>query len=169
MGAFGSFVNPQSEKKPGLSSVRGESRFKGLMGKTSTEDFEKGAKEKPSFGSLGKVNSILVEGFHALLVDDRHTGLILGVSFVLGRIFGRYRVPVCCQGHKSANAFERALQTWVTEDFVGDLKGKTSTCRAADCVELGRITLERGCIGVCLVNRQSFRSHQYEGLIGTHL
>lgn len=95
-----------------------------------------------AFQSLGKVNSILVEGFHAFFIDDRHTRFVLGVSLVLGRIFGGDGFPVCCQGHESANAFKRVLQTWVTEDFVGDLEGKTSTCRATDRVELGRIALE---------------------------
>lgn len=56
MGAFGNFVNPQSEKKPGFGSVRGESRFKGLMSKASSEDMERGAREKTSLGNLGKVS-----------------------------------------------------------------------------------------------------------------
>lgn len=93
-------------------------------------------------GRLEKIDLILVEGLHALLVDDRHTGLILGVSLVLGRIFGRNGIPMCCQGHESANAFERVLQSWVTEDFVGDLEGKTSTCRATNRVEPRWIALE---------------------------
>ncbi|ORY07398.1 hypothetical protein BCR34DRAFT_518357 [Clohesyomyces aquaticus] len=56
MGAFGSFANPQSDKKPGYGSLRGESRFKGLMGKASTEDMAKGAKEKPSVSNLAKLS-----------------------------------------------------------------------------------------------------------------
>ncbi|KAF2472888.1 uncharacterized protein BDR25DRAFT_12289 [Lindgomyces ingoldianus] len=56
MGAFGSFANPQSEKRPGFGSVRGESRFKGLMSKGSSEDMDRGAKEKPSLGNLGKLS-----------------------------------------------------------------------------------------------------------------
>lgn len=62
MGAFGSFAigsNPTqsmpSEKRPGFGSVKGESRFKGLMTKDSSEDIVKGAREKPSLGNLGKV------------------------------------------------------------------------------------------------------------------
>jgi PERQ amino acid-rich with GYF domain-containing protein len=57
MGAFGSFGNPQPEKKAGFGSMRGESRFKGLMGKTSIEDFDKAApKEKASLSNLGKLS-----------------------------------------------------------------------------------------------------------------
>ncbi|KAF2004698.1 hypothetical protein P154DRAFT_519173 [Amniculicola lignicola CBS 123094] len=56
MGSFGSFVNPQNEKKPGFGSVRGESKFKGLMSKTSTEELDKGVREKASLSNLGKVS-----------------------------------------------------------------------------------------------------------------
>jgi PERQ amino acid-rich with GYF domain-containing protein len=56
MGAFGSFGNSQPEKKAGFGSMRGESRFKGLMGKTSIEDFDKAPKEKASLSNLGKLS-----------------------------------------------------------------------------------------------------------------
>lgn len=56
MGAFGSFPASSADKKPGFSSVRGESRFKGLMSKASTEDMDKAAREKTSLGNLGKSN-----------------------------------------------------------------------------------------------------------------
>lgn len=55
MGAFGSFsigsANPQAtasstEKRPGFGSVRGESRFKGLLSKDSSEDVGMLAKDK---------------------------------------------------------------------------------------------------------------------------
>jgi PERQ amino acid-rich with GYF domain-containing protein len=58
MGAFGSFGNSQPEKKAAFGSMRGESRFKGLMGKTSIEDFEKAPKEKASLSNLGKLNEV---------------------------------------------------------------------------------------------------------------
>ena len=53
MGAFGAFSlgsttaqTPTAEKKPGYGSLRGESRFKGLLSKDSSEDIEVAAKEK---------------------------------------------------------------------------------------------------------------------------
>ncbi|KAF1952321.1 hypothetical protein CC80DRAFT_495396 [Byssothecium circinans] len=55
MGAFGSFAHPSADKKAGMGSVRGESRFKGLMSKGSMEDVDKGLKEKGSLGSLRPV------------------------------------------------------------------------------------------------------------------
>ncbi|KAH7562869.1 hypothetical protein BM1_02389 [Bipolaris maydis] len=55
-GAFGSFANPQADKKPGYGSLRGESRFKGLMGKPSVEDFGNGPKDKASTNNLGKLS-----------------------------------------------------------------------------------------------------------------
>ncbi|KAF2502371.1 hypothetical protein BU16DRAFT_6463 [Lophium mytilinum] len=63
MGAFGSFAigtnstqPATTEKKPGYGSMRGESRFKGLMAKDSSEDIGKSAREKPSLGNLGKLS-----------------------------------------------------------------------------------------------------------------
>lgn len=56
MGAFGNFAHPQAEKKSGMGSVRGESRFKGLMNKPSMEDVDKGAQENQSLGNLGAVS-----------------------------------------------------------------------------------------------------------------
>ncbi|KAJ5353703.1 hypothetical protein N7541_006267 [Penicillium brevicompactum] len=53
MGAFGAFSlgsnanTPTTEKKPGYGSLRGESRFKGLLSKDSSEDIAGSAKEKP--------------------------------------------------------------------------------------------------------------------------
>ncbi|OAL47481.1 hypothetical protein IQ07DRAFT_646419 [Pyrenochaeta sp. DS3sAY3a] len=55
-GAFGNFGNPQPDKKAGYGGIRGESRFKGLMGKQSVEEFEKGPKEKGSISNLGILN-----------------------------------------------------------------------------------------------------------------
>lgn len=62
MGAFGSFSlasnNPQTpsgDKKPGYGSLRGESRFKGLLSKESSEDLNERLKEKSSLGNLGRL------------------------------------------------------------------------------------------------------------------
>ncbi|KAJ5225977.1 hypothetical protein N7468_007202 [Penicillium chermesinum] len=53
MGAFGAFSlgsgggsTPTTEKKPGYGSLRGESRFKGLLSKDSSEDIAGSAKDK---------------------------------------------------------------------------------------------------------------------------
>ncbi|KAJ5290807.1 hypothetical protein N7478_000058 [Penicillium angulare] len=55
MGAFGAFslgsgsvsaTTPTAEKKPGYGSLRGESRFKGLLSKDSSEDIAASAREK---------------------------------------------------------------------------------------------------------------------------
>jgi PERQ amino acid-rich with GYF domain-containing protein len=58
MGAFGNFAAPPasatSEKRPGFGSMRGESRFKGLMSKESGDDLGRGVIEKQSSGSLNK-------------------------------------------------------------------------------------------------------------------
>ena len=61
MGAFGGFSlsgTPQSatEKRPGLGSMRGESRFTRLMNKDSSDNVSTPVKEKSSTGSLGKTN-----------------------------------------------------------------------------------------------------------------
>jgi len=64
MGAFGNFSLGGSmgqpptpgEKRTGFSNLRGESRFKGLMGKDSSEDMTSRIKEKSSFGSLEKLS-----------------------------------------------------------------------------------------------------------------
>ncbi|OCK84296.1 hypothetical protein K432DRAFT_378700 [Lepidopterella palustris CBS 459.81] len=63
MTAFGNFnigggpaQSTPTEKRPGFGSMRGESRFKGLMSKDSSEDIAKSAKEKSSLGNLGKVS-----------------------------------------------------------------------------------------------------------------
>ena len=60
MGAFGSFAlggqAPASgEKKPGFSSVRGESRFKGLMNAGSSEDMASKVKERTSISNLERL------------------------------------------------------------------------------------------------------------------
>ena len=61
MGAFGNFsLGPgqpatPGEKKAGFGSLRGESRFKGLMSKELAEDNPSKLKDKTSSGSLGKV------------------------------------------------------------------------------------------------------------------
>ena len=57
-GAFGNFSidnttaapSTPAEKRLGFGSLRGESRFKGLMGKDSSEDMSSKTKEKPSAG-----------------------------------------------------------------------------------------------------------------------
>ena len=62
MGAFGAFSlgsgsgsgTPTAEKKPGYGSLRGESRFKGLLSKDSSEDIASSAKEKPT-GNLERL------------------------------------------------------------------------------------------------------------------
>lgn len=62
MGAFGNFSlsgqagqpPTQSDKKAPLGSLRGESRFKGLMNPASSEDLKSRIKEKESVGSLEK-------------------------------------------------------------------------------------------------------------------
>ncbi|KAF2135521.1 uncharacterized protein K452DRAFT_323015 [Aplosporella prunicola CBS 121167] len=64
MGSFGSFAiggtpgqaSTPTEKKPGLPGLRGESRFKGLMSKESSEDMQRTLREKASLNSLGRVN-----------------------------------------------------------------------------------------------------------------
>ncbi|KAI2093326.1 kinesin-like protein [Ophidiomyces ophidiicola] len=53
MGSFGNFslgtiASPPAEKKTSFGSLRGESRFKNLLSKSSTEDFGASSKEKPS-------------------------------------------------------------------------------------------------------------------------
>ncbi|EEP81623.1 predicted protein [Uncinocarpus reesii 1704] len=53
MGSFGNFslgaiASPSAEKKSSFGSLRGESRFKNLLSKSSMEDIGIGSKEKPS-------------------------------------------------------------------------------------------------------------------------
>ncbi|KAF4533825.1 GYF domain-containing protein [Lasiodiplodia theobromae] len=63
MGSFGNFslaantgqASTPTDKRPGLAALRGESRFKGLMNKDSSEDMQKTLREKASMNSLGKV------------------------------------------------------------------------------------------------------------------
>lgn len=58
MGAFGSFGStqtPTSDRKLGFGSVRGESRFKGLMGGEVSEHVNPTVKEKASLNSLEKL------------------------------------------------------------------------------------------------------------------
>ena len=62
MGAFGNFAlsgagqtPTSSEKKTGFGSLRGESRFKGLMGASSSEDLGSKVKEKPSLNNLARL------------------------------------------------------------------------------------------------------------------
>ena len=62
MGAFGSFaVGPTGgpadvpEKRPNFGGMRGESRFKGLLSKTSAEDMSPSVREKSSISNLGRV------------------------------------------------------------------------------------------------------------------
>jgi len=63
MGAFGNFAiggganqTPSpGEKKPGFGSLRGESRFKGLMSASSSEDLGSKVKEKHSLSNLARL------------------------------------------------------------------------------------------------------------------
>lgn len=63
MGAFGSFAlgsatgqpPTPSEKKPGYGSLRGESRFKGLMNSESSEELSSRIREKASISSLERL------------------------------------------------------------------------------------------------------------------
>ena len=63
MGAFGNFSlsgqpgqpSTPADKKASFGSLRGESRFKGLMNPTSSEDLKSRVKEKESVGSLEKL------------------------------------------------------------------------------------------------------------------
>ncbi|MCJ1392598.1 hypothetical protein MMC18_005468 [Xylographa bjoerkii] len=65
-GAFGSFslgsgsVQPPTpgEKKPGYGSLRGESRFKGLMSQDSSEDNSTRSKDKASISNLEKLTEM---------------------------------------------------------------------------------------------------------------
>ena len=53
-GAFGSMEGSSSEKKPGFGSVRGQSRFKGLMGAGSSEE---SSKPRAALDNLAESNS----------------------------------------------------------------------------------------------------------------
>ncbi|KAI9739321.1 MAG: hypothetical protein M1834_007534 [Cirrosporium novae-zelandiae] len=63
MGAFGNFSlsgNPgpstlTGDKKSGFGSIRGESRFKGIMGRDSSEDLNARIREKPSLTNLERL------------------------------------------------------------------------------------------------------------------
>ena len=69
MGTFGSFaLGPSStpddapEQRSGFGSMRGESRFKELLSKTSLEDMSPVVKEKPSSGNLGRLPEVEGDG-----------------------------------------------------------------------------------------------------------
>ncbi len=69
MGTFGSFaLGPSSaatdipEQRSGFGNLRGESRFKGLLSKTSLEDMSPVVKEKPSTGNLGRLSEVEIDG-----------------------------------------------------------------------------------------------------------
>lgn len=74
MGTFGSFSlgasagqpPTPSDKKPGYGSLRGESRFKGLMSSESSEDMSSRVKEKASVSSLER----LAEASHEPAATD---------------------------------------------------------------------------------------------------
>lgn len=57
MGAFGNFaaIDPATEKRAGFGSVRGESRFKGLMNASSSENIGSGIREKTSQSNIGQL------------------------------------------------------------------------------------------------------------------
>lgn len=59
MGAFGNFgavdTPTSAEKRPGYGSVRGESRFKGLMGAGSSENMGSKVREKASLNNLDRL------------------------------------------------------------------------------------------------------------------
>lgn len=79
MGAFGNFAIGSSsahtptadEKKPGFGSVRGQSRFKGLMGAGSSEDTALNVKEKASVNSLERLAESTNEPTQAQWANDR--------------------------------------------------------------------------------------------------
>ncbi|KAI9715583.1 MAG: hypothetical protein M1812_005887 [Candelaria pacifica] len=79
MGAFGNFnlggttAQPSSavEKRPGFGSVRGESRFKDLMNRESSEDLEPRMKEKSSAASLERLSETEPEQPQHRWVDRR--------------------------------------------------------------------------------------------------
>ncbi|CAF9939940.1 MAG: hypothetical protein ALECFALPRED_008381 [Alectoria fallacina] len=79
MGAFGNFAigsgssqTPTAdEKKPGFGSVRGQSRFKGLMGAGSPEDTALKVKEKASMNSLERLAESPNEPTQAQWANDR--------------------------------------------------------------------------------------------------
>ncbi|KAI9773026.1 MAG: hypothetical protein M1835_006210 [Candelina submexicana] len=81
MGAFGNFnlggttTQPPSavDKKPGFGSVRGESRFKDLMTRDSTEDLESSLKEKNSTASLERLSETEPDRPQQRWVDRRTT------------------------------------------------------------------------------------------------
>lgn len=65
MGTFGSFaLGPPSastdvpEQRSGFGSLRGESRFKGLLSKSSSEDIAPVIKQKPSIGNLARLAEV---------------------------------------------------------------------------------------------------------------
>ena len=79
MGAFGSFGLPgppvqtptSGDKKGGIGSLRGESRFKGLMGRGSSEDLGPKVKEKASINSLERLPESRNEQQHSPWAGDR--------------------------------------------------------------------------------------------------
>ena len=79
MGAFGNFAigsgsaqTPTAdEKKPGLGSVRGQSRFKGLMSANSSEDTGLKVKEKASVNSLERLAESSSEPSQAQWANER--------------------------------------------------------------------------------------------------
>ena len=79
MGAFGNFAigsgsgqTPiNEEKKPGFGSVRGQSRFKGLMGAGSSEENTSKVKEKASTNSLERLAESMSEPNQTQWANDR--------------------------------------------------------------------------------------------------
>ena len=79
MGAFGNFaigggsaqIPVADEKKPGFGSLRGQSRFKGLMGGGSSEEVGSKVKEKASANSLERLAESTTEPSQAQWANDR--------------------------------------------------------------------------------------------------
>lgn len=76
MGAFGAFSlgsgnasTPTTEKKPGYGSLRGESRFKGLLSKDSSEDIAGSAKDRNLSNLERLVEDDLDNGAHSPWAD----------------------------------------------------------------------------------------------------
>lgn len=91
MGAFGNFAlgtgsaqASMTEKKSGFGSLRGESRFKGLLSKDSSDDVGSGIREKHSFGSLEKLPEPEGDNFQQRWGDSAKTRALRSESNPFG-------------------------------------------------------------------------------------